>query len=112
MMNKLLISTLILLSTLPVHSSDIKYRKTKCNVYYNNMGKVFDGTSCEAWFNSNKNLVRVNVYLPHVKKWFDWGVDYSNVSSDIRWKECLRHTGKEGNQYQVCTQQSPEQLGI
>lgn len=112
MMNKLLISTLILLSTLPVHASDIKYRKTKCNVYYNNMGKVFDGTSCEAWFNSNKNLVRVNVYLPHVKKWFDWGVDHSVVTTDPRWKECLRFTGKEGNQYQVCTQQSPEQLSI
>ena len=54
----------------------------------------------------------MKVYLPHARKWYDWDTKHSNVTPDPRWRECLRHTGKEGNQYQVCTQQSPEQLKV
>ena len=109
-MNQFLIATSILLATLPVYSQPI-YRTTTCNVYYNNRGRVFEGVDCKAWF-SNQRLVRVKVYLPHAGKWYDWDTKYSNVTPDPRWMECLRHTGKEGNQYQVCTQQSPEQLKV
>lgn len=84
-------------------------RETKCNVYYNNMGKVFDGVPCQAWF-EGRTLARVRVYLPHAKRWYDWSVSNPAITKDKRWAECIRHTGKEGNQYQVCTQLSPDQL--
>lgn len=108
---KQLFLALILFAS-PAFSYEMTYRETTCNVYYNNMGKVFEGVSCKTWFTYDKSLSRVKVYLPHVKSWYDWGTGYSNVTKDPRWKECIRHTGKAGNQYQVCTQKSPEQLGI
>ena len=110
MMKKALLIASVLLSTLPAYSQPI-YRGTLCNVYYNNRGRVFEGVDCKAWF-SNSRLVRVKVYLPHAGRWYDWSTKYSNVTPDPRWKECLRHTGVSGNQYQVCTQKSPQQLGV
>ena len=109
-MKNLLIATSILLSTLPAYSQPI-YRLTTCNVYYNNRGRVFEGVDCKSWF-SNQRLVRVKVYLPHAGKWYDWSTKHSNVTPDQRWRECLRYTLPEGNQYQVCTQQNPEQLKV
>ena len=109
-MKKLILFASILLTSLPAYSQTV-YRKTTCNVYYNNMGRVFEGVSCQAWFN-NQRLVRVNVYLPHAKHWYDWSTKYSNITQEPRRKECIRHTGKEGNQYQICTQHSPQELGV
>ena len=109
-MKKLLLATSILLFTSPAYSQPV-YRPTTCNVYYNNRGRVFEGVQCKAWF-SNQRLVRVNVYLPHAKKWYDWSTKFSNVTPDPRWNECLRYTTTEGNQYQVCTQKSAEELKI
>jgi hypothetical protein len=109
-MKKVLLIASILLSSLPAYSQSI-YRSTTCNVYYNNMGRVFEGVDCKVWF-SNQRLTHVKVYLPHAKRWYDWSTKHSNVTPDPRWKECIRHTGKEGNQYQICTQQSPEQLKV
>lgn len=107
-MKKLIIATSILLFGLPVHSQ-VFYRSTKCNVYYNNRGQVFEGVKCKAWF-SNQKLTRVNVFLPHTNRWYDWSTYYSSVTPDPRWNECIRHTSTEGNQYQVCTQKSAEEL--
>lgn len=109
-MKNFLIATSILVFTLPAYSQPI-YRPTACNVYYNNRGRVFEGVDCKAWF-SNQRLVRVKVYLPHAGKWYDWGTKNSNVTPDSRWKECIRHTGKEGNQYQIYTQKNPHQLKV
>ena len=109
-MKKLLLAASILLFTSPAYSQPV-YRSTTCNVYYNNRGRVFEGVQCKAWF-SNQRLVRVNVYLPHANRWYDWCTKYSDVTPDPRWNECLRHTGNEGNQYQVCTQKSTEELNI
>ena len=109
-MLKTFLSLIVLCS--PALAYQLQVRETKCNVYYNNMGKVFDGVPCTAWFSYDKTLSRVKVYLPNAQRYYDWGTGYSNVTKDPRWKECIRHTGKEGNQYQVCTQQSPEQLSI
>lgn len=111
-MNKLLIASIIALISGPVYSYEMQYRNTKCNVYYNNWGKVYTGVPCKAWFDNTSTLSRVKVYLPNTKQWYDWGTGYKNVTKDERWAECIRHTGKEGNQYQVCTQQSPNQLNI
>jgi hypothetical protein len=109
---KNIIFALAIFASIPVYATEANYRDTKCNVYYNNRGKIFDGTPCRAWFDYSKSLYSVKVYLPHVNKWYSWGTGYPNVTKDPRWKECIRHTGTEGNQYQVCTQMSPEQLGI
>lgn len=109
-MKQFLIATSILVSTLPAYSQPI-YRPTTCNVYYNNRGRVFEGVDCKTWF-SNQRLVRVKVYLPHVRRWYDWSTKSSSVTPDPRWKECIRYTRTEGNQYQVCTQKSPEQLKV
>ena len=103
-MKEFLLAVSILLSALPSHSQPV-YRPTTCNVYYNNRGRVFEGVQCKAWF-SGQRLVRVNVYLPHAKRWYDWSTKFSDVTQDPRWPECIRHTGVEGNQYQVCTQKS------
>ena len=107
-MKKLLLAVSILLTALPSYSQTV-YRPTTCNVYYNNLGRVFEGVQCKAWF-SGQQLVRVNVYLPHAKRWYDWSTKFSDVTPDPRWSECIRHTGVEGNQYQVCTQKSVKEL--
>lgn len=110
-MKKTLLIAFILLSALPVYSHSV-YRSTTCNVYYNNRGRVFEGVNCKAWF-SNQRLVRVNVYLPHARRWYDWSTKSSSVTPDPRWKECIRYTYEStGHQYQICTQQSPEQLKL
>ena len=69
-MKKLLLAASILLFTSPAYSQTT-HHSTTCNVYYNNLGRVFEGVQCKAWF-SNQRLVRVNVYLPHEKRWYDW----------------------------------------
>jgi hypothetical protein len=109
-MKKLLLAASILHFASPAYSQSV-YRSTTCNVYYNNRGRVFEGVQCKAWF-SNQRLVRVNVYLPHANRWYDWSTKYSDVTPDPRWNECLRHTGVTGDQYQICTQKSPEELNI
>lgn len=109
-MKSLLFATLLLLPT-PAFSQSLKYRNTTCNVYYNNWGKVYSSLPCKSWF-SNGKLQRVSVYLPNAQKTYDWSTRNSNVTPDPRWVECIRHTGKEGNQYQVCTVKSPQQLGV
>lgn len=112
-MKKLLLLTtaasVFLFSSPPPAYSQVVGRSTACNVYYNNLGLVFKGIKCKVWF-SNQHLVRAIVYLPNAKRWFDWSTKFSNVTPDPRWAECLRHTGPEGNQYQVCTQKSFEEL--
>lgn len=93
-MKSLIVPFFILFSTIPVSA--------KCNVYYNNMGKVFAEVPCRAQFSGGR-LVRVNTYFPHVKRWYDWGIGMPGISPDKRWRECIRHTSSQGNQYQVCT---------
>ena len=107
-MKGILLAASVFLFALPDYSKT-EYRSTTCNVYYNHRGRVFEGVQCKAWF-SGQRLVRVNVYLPHAKRWYDWSTKYSNVTPDPRWAECIRHTATEGNQYQVCTQKSAEEL--
>lgn len=85
----------------PVSAHDQIY-KTTCNAYYNNRGRVFSSVPCTAWFR-NERLTRVNVYLPHVRSWYDWSIKFTNVTQDPVWKECIRHTGTLGNQWQICT---------
>ena len=97
MMKSLLIPFFIVSSIIPASAS----QTTKCNIYYNNMGKVFADVPCRVQTNGGR-LMRVNVYFPHVNRWYDWGVGMPGISPDKRWKECIRHTSAEGNQYQVC----------
>ena len=111
-MKKLISLAFVSLTSLPAFAYQMQYRETKCNVYYNNWGQVFTAVPCKAWFDNTSTLSRVKVYLPNTKQWYDWGTGYSNVTKDPRWAECIRHTGKGGNQYQVCTQQSPSELKI
>lgn len=111
MMKSLFLTISIFLTSQPSIAQPV-YRSTLCNVYYNNRGRVFEGVDCKAWF-SNQRLARVNVYLPHAKRWYDWSVNHSTVTPDPRWNECLRYTyASSGNQYQVCTQKNPQQLGV
>jgi hypothetical protein len=105
-MKTFFLAATLFLSSFPAYSQQ-KYYPTTCNVYYNNLGRVFEGVQCQSWF-SNQRLVRVKVYLPHVGRWYDWSTKYSNVTPDPRWKECIRYTRLEGNQYQVCTQLAPQ----
>lgn len=109
-MKSFLFATLLFLST-PVQSQGLKYRNTTCNVYYNNWGKVYSSLPCKSWF-SGSRLQRVNIYLPNARRTYNWSTSQSNVSQDPRWAECIRHTGSQGNQYQVCTEKSPQQLGV
>jgi hypothetical protein len=102
----------LLTFSVPVSAYEMQYRETQCNVYYNNWGKVYAGVPCKAWFANTSTLSRVKVYLPNTKLWYDWGTGYKSVTKDPKWPECIRHTGKQGNQYQVCTQKSPSQLNI
>lgn len=111
--SRLFLSFLVLLTAAPSQSKTIQNKLEKCNVYYNNRGKVFEAVDCRVWFNSSGRLYRVNVFLPNANRWYDWNsMNNKDVSQDQRWKECIRHTGKLGNQYQVCSVKSPQQFGF
>lgn len=113
-MNRIFLSLLILLAAVPSHSKSIQNKLEKCNVYYNNQGQIFNSVSCRVWFNSSGRLYRVKVFLPNGNRWYDWdSISHKGwVEQDKRWKECLRHTGKEGNQYQVCSVKSSKEFGF
>ena len=83
-------------------SAHEKVYKTVCNAYYNNRGRVFTSVPCTAKFD-NGRMIGVNVYLPHVRSWYDWSIRFSNITMDPVWKECIRHTNTLGNQWQICT---------
>jgi len=113
MLNKIALSLLICLSSQPAFSSDLQYRNTTCNVRYNNKGIIAGDVKCNAWFNSSQKLQRVRYFYPQTKKWYDWDVSQAEITSDPRWKECIRYTHpQEGNQWQICTVPSPSQLKI
>jgi hypothetical protein len=95
-----------------VSASDLQYRKTVCNARYNNLGIVSENVNCDAWFDSNQRLNRVKWYYPKTKKWYDFGIGSPAITMDPRWKECIRYTFSEGNQWQICTAPDPNQLKI
>jgi hypothetical protein len=104
---------LILLSSTPSYATVVQNKLTQCNVYYNNRGRVYEGVPCRVWFTSSGRLYRANVFLPNGNRWYDWDSSVHNeVTQDNRWRECIRHTGKVGNQYQICSVKSPEQFGF
>lgn len=109
-MKRLLLLSVIFLP-LSVSASDLQYRKTLCNARYNNRGIVAENINCTAWFDSNQRLNRVRWYYPKTKGWYDFSVTNSAVTMD-RWNECVRYTFPEGNQWQICTVPSPNQLNI
>jgi hypothetical protein len=81
----------------------------RCNVYYNSATPAFRSVPCQATFKGDR-LDRVNVWLPHVGRFYDWKVGHHSVTPDPRWPECVRYTRPEGNQYQVCTVKSATEL--
>lgn len=113
-MTKTLFSSvfLILLTSIPSYSKPVKNELTKCNIYYNNHGRIYEGVTCRVWFNDFKRLSRVYFYYPQNKQWYDWSDKYTQVTPDKKYRECIRYTRPEGNQYQICTQKTPEQLGL
>ena len=112
-MNRIFLSLLILLAAAPAHSQTIRNKLEKCNVYYNNMGRVFSETPCRVWFDSTGRLYRSKVFLPNGNRWYDWDASTQRgwVSQDQRWRECIRYTMTQG-QYQVCTVKSPQEFGF
>lgn len=108
----LLKSLIVLMVLAPVgaYASD-QYRKTVCNIRYNSSEILVADVKCEAWFGQS-SLARVKFYYPTTKTWYDWSTSQPQVTKDTRWRECVRLTTKEGNQWQVCTVPSPEELGI
>ena len=113
MLKKLILSSALILSTQPAFSSNLQYRNTTCNVRYNNLGIIAGDVKCRAWFNSKQNLHRVIYFYPKTNRWYDWNILQAEVKSDRRWKECVRYTHPiEGNQWQICTVPSPDQLNI
>lgn len=110
---KALLSSLaiVLLTSTYLQAKEIKNRPEKCNIYYNNKGRIYEGVDCRVWFD-NGALSRVYFYLPLDRKWYDWSTKYSQVTHDDTYSECVRYTLPDGNQYQVCTQKTPKQLGI
>ena len=108
---KLLFAIPILFSSLPVSATDIQYRKTYCNGYYNSSVKRWDTIPCDAWF-SNKKLVGLKFRLSPNTKTYEWLVGQPKVQPDKRWSECIRFTSSEGNQWQFCTVSNVQQLNI
>ena len=82
----------------------------RCNVYYNSATPLHRSVPCQAWFRSGR-IARVDVWLPHAGRRYDWTVGHHAVTADPRWPECLRYTREEGNQFQVCTVKSPQEIG-
>lgn len=87
-------------------------RNTTCNIRYNNYGIVAGDVPCKAWFSPSGKLYRVKFLYPKTRSWYDWSVAQNRVESDKRWAECVRYTQPEGNQWQVCTVPSPQQLNV
>lgn len=110
-MKSLFLIPFFLLSSLPVVASSLQQRETTCNARYNNLGIISPNVKCSAWFSAGR-LYRVKWFYPKTNKWYDFSVNNKKVSYDPRWKECVRYTFEEGNQWQLCTVPSPDQLKI
>lgn len=83
--------------------------KTVCNLRYNNLGIIHGNVACSATF-FNSRLHSVSFVYPTTQKRYSWQVGEGSVTADPRWGECVRHTGVEGNQWQVCTIPNFQQL--
>lgn len=91
--------------------ADAKSLNTQCNLRYNNRGIVYANVPCKAKFH-NRRLNAVSLVFPSNKYKYNWTVGVGAITADPRWPECVRHTAKEGNQWQICTVPSPDQLGL
>ena len=105
-----LISLLIAAALLPATPAVAQTRTTTCNVRYNNQGIIAADVPCDATFSAGR-LTRVR-YRYTNGRWYDWSTLSPSVTPDSRWPECVRYTHHTGNQWQVCTVPSPDQLGI
>jgi len=92
--------------------SNTVIKETTCNVRYNSPNIVAEGVKCKALFDKKATLSGVNFFYTKTGKWYDWSVSQSRVEKDSRWAECIRYTTPEGNQWQICTVPSPQQLNI
>lgn len=95
----------------PVKATELQYRNTYCNGYYNSAVKQWDAVKCEAWFKEQR-LVGLKFKIPGYSKTYNWWAGNSGVEKDKRWPECIRFTSEEGNQWQFCTVKNPQQLNI
>jgi hypothetical protein len=84
---------------------------TTCNLRYNNRGIIYGDVPCQVQF-VNRKLNSVSFVYPRNNTKYSWKVDHTTITFDPRWNECVRHTDKDGNQWQVCTVPSPNQLGL
>lgn len=109
---KAVLFSLIVLVSSPAIANQLQKRETTCNARYNNLGIVSQDVNCTAWFDSSRRLYRVRWFYPQTKKHYDFSVMNRVVSQDPRWKECVRYTFGDGNQWQLCTVPSPDQLNI
>jgi hypothetical protein len=95
----------------PVKAHELQHRNTYCNGYYNSAIKQWDFIPCQAWF-KNQRLVGLKFKITPDTKQYVWWVGNPMIEMDKRWKECIRYTSKEGNQWQFCTVKSPKELNI
>lgn len=103
------IATLSIFGSSAMATPELQYRKTTCNLRYNNLGIIANAVSCRAWFDYAGTLNR-SVFHYNGKQ-YDWPVG-TMVTKDPRWPECIRYTFPNGNQWQLCTVPSPSQLNI
>lgn len=108
---KFLLALPLLILPLPSSATELQYRDTYCNGYYNSAVKRWQDVKCKAWF-SNNRLVGLNFKLTPNSKTYNWWVGQKQVQPDKQWNECLRYTSFEGNQWQFCTVKNTQQLNI
>lgn len=92
-------------------NANAKSFNTQCNLRYNNHGIVYGNVPCKATFHNHK-LHAVSLVFPSNGYRYNWAVGSGAITADPRWAECVRHTARNGNQWQICTVPSPDQLGL